>query len=98
IFKLGPKSGRLASSGDGNGPQLQNVPMSPTILRTIFIAPTGRRFVECDLEQADARVLAYCAPEPMLIQMFESEDSDIHSQTCAIIFGIERSLIGKDGP
>lgn len=98
IFKLGPKSGRLASSGDGAGPQLQNIPVQPDNLRTIFVAPTGRRLIEVDLEQADVRVLAYAAPEPMLISMFESQDSDIHSQTCSLIFEIPRDEISKEGP
>lgn len=84
IFKPGPKSGRLACSGDGNGPQLQNIPV-PTKqldLRSVFAAPSGRILIKCDYEQADTRALAYIAPEPMLIQLFESDDSDIHSQVC----------------
>jgi len=95
IFKIGPKSGRLACSGDENGPQLQNIPLP---LRRIFAAPNGRTFVELDLEQADTRVLAYDIPEPMLIAMFESEDPDIHSQVCSEIFGIPRKEINKHGP
>lgn len=100
IFKLGPKSGRLASSGDNKGPQLQNIP-APTKslnLRRIFVAPNGRKLVAIDLQQADTRVLAYFAPEPMLIKLFESEDSDIHSQITAEILGLTRELVFKGGP
>jgi len=84
IFKPGPKSGRLASSGDGNGPQLQNIPTPSRQLnlRSVFAAPPGRAFIKCDYEQADTRALAYIIPEPMLVNLFESEDSDIHSQIC----------------
>lgn len=95
VFKIGPKSGRLACSGDDSGPQLQNIPLH---LRRVFSASPGRCFVELDLEQADTRCLAYGIPEPMLIQLFESEDSDIHSQVCSEIFGIPREEIDKHGP
>lgn len=94
IFKFGPKSGRLASSGDDKGPQLQNI--TPW-MRRIFVAPPGRKLVELDLEQADTRCLAYGAPEFMLMQLFESEDSDIHAQVCSEVFGIDRKLIDKHG-
>lgn len=97
-FKLGPKSGRLASSSEGLGPQLQNIPVQPTNMRSVFVAPASYRFVEVDLSQADARVLAYAAPEPLLIKLFESSDPDIHAQTCSIIFGIPRESIDKDTP
>lgn len=100
LFKLGPKSGRLAGSGDKKGPQLQNIPV-PTKslnLRRIFVAPPNRKFVAIDLQQADTRVLAYFAPEPMLIKLFESEDSDIHSQVTAEICGIPRDQITKETP
>lgn len=110
IFKLGPKSGRLAGAGGkkagtGKGPQLQNIPVPETgpgksnlNLRRIFVAPSGRSIVAGDLEQADTRVLAYYAPEPMLIKLFESEDPDIHSQVTAEILGIPRGEVGKTGP
>jgi uracil-DNA glycosylase family 4 len=99
IFKPGPKSGRLACTGDGNGPQLQNIPVQTKQLnlRSVFAAPPGRVLIKCDYEQADTRALAYIAPEPMLIGLFESEDSDIHSQVChqVIIPHVPREEIFK---
>lgn len=101
VFKLGPKSGRLASEGEDKGPQLQNIPAvqkGKPNLRSPYAAPEGKVLISADLEAADTRSLAYYAPELTFIKIFESEDSDIHSQVACEIFGLQRKDISKHGP
>lgn len=70
------ETGRWAGYIDpfGNGMNPQTVPAH---LRHQFKAPDGWEFVEVDLAQADARVVAWTAPEPTLIKFF-TEGRDIH--------------------
>jgi uracil-DNA glycosylase family 4 len=98
VFKLGPKSGRLASSGEHRGPQLQNIPeKGPVNIRRIFVPPPGRAFFHADLSQADARVFAYFAQIPGLIAIYESPDPDSHSRICSFLMNIPREQIVKGG-
>lgn len=105
VFKLGPKSGRLAASGENKGPQLQNIPGVPAKeklktepnLRSCYAAPPGRVLVAADLEQADARAFAYGIPEPTLVGVFESDNPNIHTLVASEIFGIPRDQISKHG-
>src|SRR6185436_13877700 len=90
-WKLGPKSGRLACSGD-EGPQMQNVPESS---RTAVCAPPGRIFVGADLAQAEPRIVAYISEEPTLMEIFESSDQDVYAQVCSKLFNIPRDQIVK---
>lgn len=81
----GTKSGRLSSSSTifGIGLNVQNVPPGPA--RRMFISDPGTTFIQGDLSQAEARVVAYLAEEERLINVFKS-GGDIHKQNAAIIF------------
>lgn len=81
----GTKSGRLSSSETifGIGLNIQNVPAGPA--REIYIPDPGHVFVQGDLSQAEARIVAYVAGEDRLIQVFE-EGGDIHKRNASIIF------------
>ncbi len=57
-----------------NGLNAQTIPGD---FKPMFVAPPGWLFAECDLKQADARVVAWAAPEPTLISFFQS-GRDIH--------------------
>lgn len=82
----GTETGRLASrqTARGTGTNLQNVP--PGVVRTLFIPDHGKVFVNADLSQAEARVVAYLANEQRLIRVFD-EGGDIHRKNAANIFG-----------
>lgn len=54
-----------------------NAQTVPSHLKTMFKAPEGFTFVEVDLAQADARVVAWDAAEPTLIGFFDTKQ-DIH--------------------
>ena len=81
---VGTKSGRLSSSKTifGTGTNLQN---QPPEMKRYMMADDGYILYSMDLSQAENRVVAYIAPEPSMIQAFES-GIDIHSQTAGLIF------------
>ncbi len=54
-----------------------NAQTIPPNLKSQFIAEKGFKLLEIDLAQADARVVAWLAPEPTMIQMFK-DGIDIH--------------------
>ena len=81
-----PETGRLSSSRSivfQSGTNLQNIPRGS--FRKIFLPEKGHLVLEADLSQAEARVVAYEANVPRLIQLFES-GGDIHKQNASWIF------------
>lgn len=82
---VGTKTGRLSSSEDifGEGGNMQNIP--PAMLE-FLIADTGCLFYVVDLEQAENRIVANIAPEPLMKEAFES-GRDLHCQTGGLILG-----------
>jgi len=64
---------------------LQNWPRDPRI-KSLIIPREGFRFIEADLSQAEARVVAWYAQEERLIHLYES-NTDIHSHVATIMFG-----------
>ena len=81
----GTKTGRLSSRESifGSGTNLQNIPKG--VCRRMFIADEGEVFIEADLSQAEARVVAHLAGEERLIRLFK-EGGDIHRQTASWLF------------
>ncbi len=72
---------RICITGNTN---LQNIDRSKEI-RKLFVADTGTFFVNADLSQAEARVVAYIAKEERLKAVF-AEGGDIHKRNASIIF------------
>lgn len=81
MSQLGTETGRASCYKDpwDNGMNAQTVPQH---LRSMFVASPGMTMIEVDLRQADARVVAWDAPEPTLIQMF-LDGEDIHRYVAA---------------
>lgn len=77
----GTITGRLSSSNPVN---LQNIPKTEEA-RNAFIAAPGYKLVECDLSQAEVRVLAWYCKDPNLIKAL-SEGGDLHIRTACIMF------------
>ena len=63
---------------------LQNIDRDPRI-RRLFAAKPGYVFVEGDLSQAEARVVAYYSEEQRLIELYEQNKS-VHEYVGSIIF------------
>jgi uracil-DNA glycosylase family 4 len=82
---VGTTSGRLSSSETifGTGTNLQNLPPE---FKKFLRADEDYLIFNCDLSQAENRVVAYIAPEPNMIMAFE-KGTDIHRQTAGLIFG-----------
>lgn len=81
---VGTVSGRLSSSQtiSKTGGNLQNLPEA---IKALIMAEEGSVFYNLDLAQAENRNVAYMAPEPLMINAFES-GIDVHRQTAALIF------------
>ena len=85
---VGTETGRWSSrtSAFGRGRNLQNIKKD---LRSVIVADEGYVLVNCDLEQADARVVAYISGDPDYIAACES--GDLHSTTAGMCFGFTGS-------
>lgn len=82
-FRLtGTVTGRLSCSE----PNLQQVPRDPKI-RSLITAPPGWTFVEADYSQIELRVAAMLSGDPMMIDIFNQEDGDIHTTTAIAVSG-----------
>lgn len=91
----GTKSGRLSSGAglNGSGTNLQN---QPSAIREMYIADEGKVLISADYSQAEARVVAYLARDPYLIELFNDPTRDIHKETAAKIFNKPVSEITFD--
>ena len=89
----GTETGRLSSreSVYGTGTNLQNIPRGE-LVRSIFIPDEGKIFVNADLSQAEARVVAYLAQEENLQRVFE-QGGDIHRRNAARIFNVREEQV-----
>lgn len=84
----GTETGRLSSreSVYGRGTNLQNIPRGD-LVRSIFVPDNGSLFINADLSQAEARVVAFIAGEERLQNLFSDRTRDIHKQNAAMVFG-----------
>lgn len=64
---------------------LQNIPREKKI-KKMFVPSVGHRFLEADLSQAEARIVAWYAGEEKLIKMY-TDGEDVHSFVASMIFG-----------
>lgn len=88
------ETGRLSSGADifGSGANLQNQPKE---IRDIYIPDEGKILVKGDLSQAEARVVAWLAEDPLLKMAFK-EGKSIHKFVCSLVFGIPEKEVSKE--
>ncbi|MFA5036947.1 MAG: DNA polymerase, partial [Candidatus Izemoplasmatales bacterium] len=84
---------RLSSSEShfGAGGNLQNIPVRSDegrLIRELFVPDDGMVFLSADLEQAEAREVAWLAGDVELVEMFESGTIDVHWENARRIFRI----------
>lgn len=87
----GARTGRL-SSGD---PNLQNIPRAETemgrLIKDLFVAPAGYKWVQMDFSQLELRVAATLAQDQVMAALFASGE-DFHMKTGELVarlsFGI----------
>lgn len=91
----GTVTGRLSSREGvlGTGTNLQNIPRGEMV-RSLFIPDDGCIFVNADLSQAEARVVAYLADEERLQIIFE-QGGDIHKRNASLIFKVPLEAVSN---
>jgi len=91
----GTTTGRLSSKRSlfYSGGNLQNVPKG--VCRRMFIPDEGKVFIDADLSQAEARIVALISGEMNMQQVFKS-GGDIHTQNAARIFGVSADSVTPD--
>jgi len=91
----GTETGRLSSRETvyGTGTNMQNIPKGS--IRRMFVPDDGKTFVNADLSQAEARVVAWLAGENRLMQVF-TNGGDIHRRNAANIFRKAEKDVTKD--
>lgn len=88
---VGTKTGRLSSSATifGTGGNMQNL---PSTYKRYMLADPEHIMYEVDLSQAENRIVAYIAPEPKMIDAFET-GKDVHSLTGSLISGLPYEVV-----
>lgn len=81
------------SSGDESHPE--DSPLYRPNLRKMFDPDPGYVICDHDLDQADARVVAWESNCPSLKEIFNDPTRDLHNENCEIIFG---RCLGKSDP
>lgn len=87
-------TGRLSSVD----PNLQQIPIRTALGRRIragFVAEEGNVFVSADYSQFELRIAAAMSGDQGMIDAFNT-DSDIHTQTAALIHGITNEEVTKE--
>jgi DNA polymerase I len=87
-------TGRLSSSN----PNLQSIPIKNDLgekIRTVFIAPKGRRLISADYSQIELRILAHFCKDPNLVEAFRN-GIDIHKATASKLFGVSLEEVTKE--
>jgi DNA polymerase-1 len=87
-------TGRISSQD----PNLQNIPIRRELGRRIragFVAAPGHVLIAADYSQIELRILAHLSGDPKLSAAFRDR-VDVHTQTAAEVFGIDRDAVGPD--
>jgi DNA polymerase I-like protein with 3'-5' exonuclease and polymerase domains len=88
------RTGRLSCST----PNLQNIParykdtFEATMVRRLFVAPSGRKLIVADYSQIELRVLAHQCRDAKLMYAY-THDLDLHTQTAALIWRIPQTEV-----
>ncbi len=87
-------TGRLSSID----PNLQNIPVRTELgkgIRRGFITEKGNAFVSADYSQFELRIAAAMSGDELMIKAF-NDDRDIHTETAALIQGIDPKDVTKE--
>ena len=84
-----------AKSPFGSGGNLQNIPVRSEegmMVRTLFIPDEGLEFTASDLEQAEAREVAWMSNDVRLIEFFQTPGYDVHWYLAKQIFEVPQDV------
>ena len=88
----GTYTGRLASSESitGSGKNLLNIPKET---RSFYKADEGKIFIQADLSQVEARIVAALSGNEEWLRKFD--ETDLHTETAALLFHIPYDKVDK---
>jgi DNA polymerase I-like protein with 3'-5' exonuclease and polymerase domains len=91
----GTETGRWSS---GKSPRRRglNLQTVPKVLRNSYRSPRGRVFIQPDLSQAEARVVAYLSRCSGLMELFNDPTRSIHMENAVAIFGTRPKKDSKE--
>jgi DNA polymerase-1 len=100
----GTETGRFSSAESflERSTNLQNMPKREALrdprfnVRRCFIADPGCTFVEGDLSQAEARVVAALCRDDYLLERWQDPEFNVHKYTAAKIFGLNEADVRKE--
>ncbi len=85
------RTGRISSLE----PNLQNIPIRTELgreMRKFFVAPEGKKLIDCDYSQIELRVLSDLADDKVMINAFNNGD-DIHAITASQVFNLPLEMV-----
>lgn len=87
-------TGRLSSGGGESGINIQNLPHDKET-RACFVAEKGNKWISCDYQSQESRLIASIANDPAMIDLFENGCGDVHSLVAKMAYS---RYIPKDLP
>lgn len=85
----GTDTGRFSSSNP-------NIQQTSRKIRGIFVPEQDYYFIIVDYSQVEYRILAGMAQEYSLIEAMQDPETDVHSLTASMMFGVPQDLVDKD--
>lgn len=96
-YAFTPKNGRLSSGTNplDTGMNLQNIDLR---VRNIFLPEPETVMLECDLSQAESRVVGMLTRDDELVELARTRphEYDVHKYNASIIFGVPESEVTKE--
>ncbi|MEA2452505.1 MAG: polymerase [Actinomycetota bacterium] len=84
-------TGRLSSTN----PNLMNIPIRTDLgkqIRRAFIPEPGNLLLSVDYSQIELRVMAHLSEDPILLEVFKT-DEDVHTETAMRIFKVDKKSL-----
>lgn len=92
----GPSTYRTSSSA----PNFQNIPKRDKemkkILRSLFVAPPGWRYMECDYKALETYISVAYNKDPQLLAYLKDPNLDMHKRAASLVFGVTPDEVTKD--
>lgn len=99
IYSNFNQDGTVAGRYSSNNPNLEQMPKKGEegkILRSCFVPPVGSKFIIADFGALHVRIAASLSNDPVLIEILQDPDADIHKSTASILFGVPVSEVTRE--
>lgn len=92
----GPRTYRSSS----DSPNFQNIPKRDKVmkkaLRSLFVAPPGWRYMECDYTSLEVMISASYHHDPNMIKYLQDPSSNMHTDTACDMYIRDHSVLTKE--